>query len=114
MFAFIILEDKNGQALGFQARGHAGDREKGENLACAAASFLVQTLITGIKDEVGIPLEVVQGKSGELSCRFAGPILPQQREKAEFLLRVAERGFGDLGRMEKSVDVRVLRERGAD
>ena len=113
MFAFVILEDKNGQALGFEARGHVGAREKGENLACAAASFLVQTLITGIKDEVRVPLEVVRGESGEFSCRFAGGILPPQRERIEFLLRVAERGFGSLGQMEANAVVRVERRRDA-
>jgi uncharacterized protein YsxB (DUF464 family) len=111
MFAFVILEDKNGQALGFEARGHAGERKKGENLACAAASFLVQTLITGIKDEAELPLEVVRGKSGELFCRFAQEPLPAQRESIEFLLRVAERGFGDLGRMDKNAVIRVERKR---
>jgi len=111
MFVFVVLEDESGQALGFEARGHVGARKKGENLACAAASLLTQTLIAGIKDEVQLPIELGQGRGGEISCRFARVPLPAQQEKIDFLLRVMERGFRSLGKMDEGADIRIERKR---
>jgi len=111
MFTFTILEDKEGQAVGFEAQGHVGVFNKGENLGCAAASFLANTLITAIKDELFVFVNVKQGANGELSCLITNMLLPPQQEKVDFLFRIAERGLKDLPKMDASAEIRVERKR---
>ena len=96
MFRFTVLEDGTGRLSGFEAAGHAGTAVKGANLACAAASALVATLIGGLKDELGISLLVEQGADGFIRCRFAGEPGPERRVAAEMLMRVFARGLASL------------------
>lgn len=111
MFTFTILEDKEGQAVGFEAQGHVGVFGKGENPGCAAASFLANMLITAIKDELFIFVNVKQGANGELSCLITNMLLPPQQEKVDFLFNVAERGLKDLPKMDPSAEIKVERKR---
>jgi uncharacterized protein YsxB (DUF464 family) len=110
MFAFVVLENQEGQALGFEASGHVGTLPRGENLACAAASLLMQTLITGIKDEVRVPLELAREADG-LSCRFARTPGQEEQERIDFLIRVIERGLADLQEIDQNAVIRVERKR---
>ena len=96
MFRFVVFEDERGRLAGFEASGHAGLDGKGSNLVCAAVSALVQTLVTGLKDEIGISLLLEQGSDGFLGCRFDGMPDAEQRKSAEMLMRVFERGFASL------------------
>jgi uncharacterized protein YsxB (DUF464 family) len=110
MVAFVVLENNEGQVLGFEAHGHAGSAPRGENLACAAASLLIQTLVTGIKDEVRVPLEVQEGAGGGLSCCFARVPAVSEQEKIDFLVRVVERGLRALQQMDTGAAVCLERK----
>ncbi|HOG64247.1 MAG TPA: ribosomal-processing cysteine protease Prp [Spirochaetota bacterium] len=111
MLRFVSLYDEAGRPVGFEASGHAGDAAKGGNLACAAASALIQTLVDGLSGEMGLTLSLTTGKDGFLSCLVQG--VPDQavQDKMELLLRVVGRGLESIAEMDRTKSTVVLRER---
>lgn len=64
MINIHFFEDDNKNQLGFTADGHAGSVQKGEDLVCAAASALAQTLegyaelLTRAEEAIPAPPEI--------------------------------------------------------
>lgn len=78
---------------GLELDGHAGEHPRGENLLCAAATTLVQTLILGLKDELGLELAVSSDRSGYLSLELESNPDRAQQEKVNLLFRCTEKGL---------------------
>lgn len=114
MFCFATLEDEAGRATGFEASGHAGKAVKGENLPCAAASALIQTLVSGFSCELGLKLELRTERDGYLACHIIGKPQPDVQERIELLLRVVERGLKTIAEMDETKSTVVRSERRRD
>ena len=44
----ITVLKKHGRLVGFEAKGHSGYAEAGEDIVCAAVSAVMQTAVIGI------------------------------------------------------------------
>ncbi len=111
MLRFVTFEDEAGRATGFEASGHAGDAAKGGNLSCAAASALIQTLVSGFSCELGLDLDLKTGAGGYLACRVIGRPEPDVQDRIELLLRVVGRGLETIAEMDKTKSTVVRSER---
>ena len=61
----ITVLKKHGRLVGFEAKGHSGYAEAGEDIVCAAVSAVMQTAVIGITDLVKCPA-AFEMKDGEL------------------------------------------------
>lgn len=50
----VTIFRSSGRLAGFEAEGHAGDAEAGENIVCAAISAITQTAVLGLGQYLGI------------------------------------------------------------
>ncbi len=70
---------------GFEAKGHAGYADHGEDIVCAAVSALTQTAYLGLAEYVSPDTKVSQ-KDGALRVDLPKELDPAGRERAELIL----------------------------
>ena len=74
---------------GFQAQGHTGFANSGEDIVCAAVSVLTQTTVLGLKQVLGIDSQVqIDEKKGLLVCLLPDELNAAQWGQAQILLEV--------------------------
>ncbi len=88
----ITVYSKNGALVGFEAAGHTGYAEHGEDIVCAAVSAITQTAVIGIKELVKAPcaLEVMDGG---LCLMLDRSVRGEQLKKAELILETMLMGL---------------------
>lgn len=81
----ITVYSRNGALIGFDAEGHTGYADRGEDIVCAAVSAITQTAVIGITELIKAPcaLEVVDG---ELHLMLEKSVSGKLLEKAELIL----------------------------
>ncbi len=87
MLQVIVYRDDNGYFTGAELSGHAGDAPKGLNLACAAVSALLKTLLLGLQQELGFDVAAKSGDSGYLAFRVAASDDVEKLSRAGLLFR---------------------------
>ncbi|MBR4658299.1 MAG: ribosomal-processing cysteine protease Prp [Clostridia bacterium] len=76
----------NGDSIaGFEAKGHTGYADRGEDIVCAAVSALTQTAYLGLAEYVSPDTQVSQ-KDGALRVNLPKELAPDRRERAELIL----------------------------
>ncbi len=91
-----ILYRKDGRYTGFQARGHSGFAESGQDIVCAGASVLSIACVNSLESLLGVKTNPkVEEETGLLS--FDLPSLDGETESgAQLLLGALGQGFSDL------------------
>ena len=81
----ITVYYKNGALVGFDAEGHTGYADRGEDIVCAAVSAVTQTAVIGITELIKAPcaLEVTDG---ELHLMLSKSVKGELLKKAELIL----------------------------
>lgn len=87
----------SGRLIGFDARGHTGYAESGEDIVCAAVSGITQTAAMGVLELAECPAEF-EIKDGRLCLRIVDSSTAQQRERAELILRTMLLGLRSVQR----------------
>ena len=59
-----------GKITGFRVEGHAGYKEKGEDVVCAAVSVLTQTAVISMRKLLHAEPAALQVEEGYLLCRI--------------------------------------------
>lgn len=80
---------------GFQVSGHAGYDRHGQDIVCAAASFLAITTVNSLEAQLGTAGEVTS-RDGFLSCRLPRDLSRAQWQTAQIILRTLALGFESL------------------
>ncbi|MDI9441998.1 MAG: ribosomal-processing cysteine protease Prp [Firmicutes bacterium] len=82
---------------GFEAEGHAGYAEYGEDVVCAAVSVLTQTAIIGLCKVLSIDCELdLDEESGTMFCLLPADLSPEKWQQAQLVLEILYAGLLDI------------------
>ena len=103
----ITVLEKRGRLVGFDATGHTGYAEEGEDIVCAAVSAITQTAVIGITEVIKAPC-ALDISDGELHLMLERSVKGKQLEQAELIigtmlagLRSIETDYSDYLKLEK-------------
>jgi len=97
---------------GFQISGHAGYAPSGQDIVCAAASFLATTVVNSLELQLGVA-GTVQSEDGYLSYRLPGGLSQEQQHTAQIILQTLVTGFQNLQEAyPKYISIQNLRIKG--
>lgn len=80
---------------GFEISGHAGYAPHGEDIVCAAASFLAITVENSLELQLGKAGKVSQ-QDGKLSYELPEGLTEEKMQVAQTILQVFDTGFHNL------------------
>ncbi len=86
MIRVRLWRDPLGQPERLAVTGHAGRGQYGQDIVCAAASVLVETLLLGLKDVADQP-PAGSADPGHADLRFACPMSREARAIVETVVR---------------------------
>lgn len=88
MTTVTLFTRKDGEILGFSAKGHAGYAEAGEDIVCAAISALTQATEYGLTEVIHIPVERrLNEKRADYGIELSDSATPASRQQAQILLK---------------------------
>jgi uncharacterized protein YsxB (DUF464 family) len=98
MIKAVIFRDIQESLVGFDISGHAGYAERGQDIVCAAVSFLATTTVNSLEEQLTVsPHFEVDEADGHLHCYLAlEKIDRDDREKAQVILKTLEIGLKSL------------------
>ncbi len=101
--------ERGGRLYGFEASGHAGYAESGEDIVCAAVSALTQSTLLGLGEVLKAPVEwSADEKKGALRA-----FVPESTEGTEILFRTLEAGLKNIaGQYPDWVGIDYMQRRG--
>ncbi len=92
----ILYRDERNGWSGFEASGHAGWAEAGQDIVCAAVSVLTITCVNALESVCGIRPRVTGGEDGRLACSLPADMSETQYHDAQILLGGLHQGLRDL------------------
>lgn len=96
--------------VGFQATGHAGYAEQGNDIVCSAVSALTQSAVIGLTELLSLDAAVTV-KEGDLRCMLNKGVTAHDLEKAQLILKTMYLGLesisGDYDRYLKITEKEV-------
>lgn len=107
MLRIIFREDSRQRLSSVLARGHAETAPHGEDIACAAASALLQTAWVGLTDVAGVKVSGHRS-SGDFLMRW--PSESRERADVHAIVATAELGVAEIAAQFPAA-VRCTRER---
>ena len=90
MTSILLYRSDNGELAGFKVSGHTGFAKAGEDIVCAAVSFMSVTCTNALESVAGIKPQLIQ-KDALLDIRVTEP-----NDKAITIFKVFEQGMKDL------------------
>ncbi|HWR24084.1 MAG TPA: ribosomal-processing cysteine protease Prp [Feifaniaceae bacterium] len=81
----VCMLYQNRVPVGFEASGHAGCGEEGNDIVCSAVSALTQTVALGLKERLQLPVGL-SIEEGYLYCILGQECTDAQMEQASILL----------------------------
>lgn len=87
-----LFRSPDGQISGFNASGHAGFADHGEDIVCAAISAITQTALLGLIEGLGIDVDYTM-LDGALFLQLPEEIAPPLAEKAHVILDTMRLGL---------------------
>lgn len=97
---------------GFQISGHAGYAPSGQDIVCAAASFLAITVINSLEVQLGVE-GIVKSRDGFLYYRLPAGLQQEQQHTAQIILQTLVIGFQNLKEeYPKYISIQNLRIKG--
>ncbi len=91
----ITLFRSAGRIVGFEAKGHAGYADAGEDIVCAAVSALTQTAVMGLRELLKLVI-AVEMEEGYIYCMLPDDIAKHHRHDAELILGTMAMGLGSI------------------
>lgn len=89
-----FVNNKQG-IVGFEAKGHTGFADPGEDIVCAAISVLVQTTIIGLKDVLHLNI-AYKIDDGYLKCRLPEKLTGEMWQQSQLIIKVLYRGLQEI------------------
>lgn len=85
MVTVTIRRNAAGEIVAFRGDGHAGHAPRGSDVVCAAVSVLLQTVVLGLTERIGLPVGLsIEG--GVLDCRLPPSPDESRMRQAQVLL----------------------------
>ncbi|MEE1199071.1 MAG: ribosomal-processing cysteine protease Prp [Christensenellales bacterium] len=102
----------DGALIGYQAEGHSGYAEAGEDIVCAAISALTQTTLNGLANVLKAPVMHDQDdQSGYIEARLMPEATEEQIQGAQLLLGTLLQGLQAIeGEYPRNIRI-IIRER---
>ena len=91
----VQVVKKNHRITGFQISGHAGYAAHGQDIVCAAVSFMATSVVNTLERQFGICGDV-EVADGYLQYRLPDVLGAETIENAQSVLQVLVTGFQDL------------------
>ena len=83
----ITFHPEGNRIIGFDAKGHAGYAEEGEDIVCAAVTSTIRLVECVLNDVMGLCASVkVNEKTAEISLRLPGSLGPTAENTCQNLL----------------------------
>ena len=79
----IALIRSDGVLVGFDARGHTGFADAGEDIVCAAVSALTQAAVIGMQEVLSLPVRM---ERDDRAGRLMAVVAPEHAPSARVLL----------------------------
>lgn len=95
MIRVTLTRDRKGLPRRLTVRGHAGQGRYGEDIVCAAASALVETLAIGLKQVASQPADGLV-EEGQAEFTFLSPL----SSEAQAIIETISAGLKDLAESE--------------
>lgn len=90
----VTFFERNGRYVGFEAEGHSGFAESGEDIVCAAVSAITLTALNGIESVAGARTDVNRNDdTGYLRVNLSGDDEDYVLRDAHIILRTACEGI---------------------
>ena len=99
MVTLRLERGTDGGLRGFEATGHTGLAEPGQDIACAAVSALTQTAALGLERRLGISVRAKAGP-GRFACWLPATLPAELRVRAEDILETMRLGLLEIARVE--------------
>ncbi|NLT94424.1 MAG: ribosomal-processing cysteine protease Prp [Clostridia bacterium] len=98
MIKAVIFRDAQESLVGFDISGHAGYAERGQDIVCAAVSFLATTTVNSLNEQLKVsPHYEVDEAVGHLHCCLVLEKMDRgDLEKAQVILKTLEIGLKSL------------------
>lgn len=88
----VCIFRSRGSIVGFQAKGHTGYAEEGNDIVCSAVSALTQSAVLGITELLKLNAAVSVHK-GDLYCMLEENIRSGDLESAQLILETMRLGL---------------------
>ena len=83
----VVFHTENGRITGFDARGHSGYAEAGEDILCASVTAAVTLVEATVNDVLGLAAAVrVDEREALVSLRLPGGLAPTAESTCQSLL----------------------------
>ena len=106
----VIFHTEASRIVGFEAKGHSGYAEEGEDIVCAAVTSAVRLTECTINDVLGLAASVkVRESDASISLRLPGGLSPEAEFACQNLLTGLMVYFAEL-RDEYPENIEVLEE----
>ncbi len=93
----VVLTKSNGRITEVNVEGHTGYAEHGQDIVCAALSATVQYAALGLKDIVGLDINLKQNdEKGTISFKLPQCMTEKQSVEANAILLTMRAGIADL------------------
>ena len=79
----IALIRSEGALIGFDAQGHAGYADAGEDIVCAAVSALTQAAVIGMQEVLSLPVRI---ERDDRAGRLMAVVAPEHAQSVRVLL----------------------------
>jgi uncharacterized protein YsxB (DUF464 family) len=111
MIKATIFRNNADELVGFEISGHAGFAERGQDIVCAAVSFLATTVVNSLEEQLSFePYYDVEETKGHLLCYLPLEISDIDRQKSQVILKTLEIGLISI-EQEYSQYVKLLQRR---
>ena len=95
MINAVLKTNEHGDYIGFEVKGHSGSNVRGRDIVCAAVSSIVQTVLIGIDEVVGVKDTYIID-DGYIKCSIPNDLSEAQSLQIQTLIKTMHLGLGSI------------------
>ena len=95
MINAVLKTNEHGDYIGFEVKGHSGSNVSGRDIVCAAVSSIVQTVLIGIDEVVGVKDTYIID-DGYIKCSIPNDLSEAQSLQIQTLIKTMHLGLGSI------------------
>ena len=95
MINAVLNTNEHGDYIGFEVKGHSGSNVRGRDIVCAAVSSIVQTVLIGIDEVVGVKDTYIID-DGYIKCSIPNDLSEAQSLQIQTLIKTMHLGLGSI------------------
>ena len=95
MINAVLKTNEHGDYIGFEVKGHSGSNVRGRDIVCAAVSSIVQTVLIGIDEVVGVKDTYIVD-DGYIKCSIPSGLSEAQNFQIQTLIKTMHLGLGSI------------------